>query len=223
MTTTDRDPATDAIITAGVAVQSRINGLAARVSSPSARQDLARISGGVQDMLGQAEIGRANARAQLENLDLHPDGRAKRSAEAITAAEAAIDQTAASLEGLSVVATASLTAAALTVKQPAKASTAAEAALRLAKDPRATFEAMATGDEDDDVVALLASSWGRRVGQAIGIDPELMAISQPLVLERLTNSLDPERKRAAEVALEARKLQGWVTPVAGLARDALRR
>lgn len=223
MTTTDRDPATDAIITAGVAVQSRINELAARVSSPSARQDLARISGGVQDMLGQAEIGRANAKAQLENLDLHPDGRAKRSAEAIAAAEAAIDQTAAGLDGLTVVATASLTAAALTVKQPAKSSAAAEAALRLAQDPRATFEAMATGDEDDDVVALLASAWGRRVGQAIGIDPNLMAISQPLVLERLTKSLDPERKRAAEVALEARKLQGWVTPVAGLARDALRR
>lgn len=224
MTTTQtNDPATESIVDACDAVQSRINGLAARVSSPSALQDLGRLSSGVQQMLGVAVVGRAKAQAVRENLDLHPDGRAARANEALAEAEAAIGETAASLEGLSVVAAASMTAAALTVKQPAKASTAAETALRLAADPRKTFEAMATGDEDDDVVALLASPWGRRVGQAIGVDMERLAASEPLVLERLTRSLDPERKRAAEVALEARKLRGWVVPVAGLARGALRR
>lgn len=187
------------------------------------REDIATIRDGIGAMFNAAEQARDAAIAARNNKDIHPDGRAERSNRTLDVTERAITDHALTLDTMAVVLEASLTTAAFRVRDNATAVANVESALKLAKDPGKMLETMASEDESDDVIALLAGEWGRRVGKALGLDPEWQETRRPMALRRLARSTDPLRNRDAGLALSSKKVRAAVNMGRSLAVRSLRR
>lgn len=224
MTITERDPFTDARAAAATEATQKLEEFAGGLPANRRAEHQA-----IAAALTKAQVAATTARnahdQALENLDLHPDGRRARAAQARQDGTAKVAEHYQDARARAHVLHAALIDDAL--RQPPGAAEAALARqdaaliLSLATDKAKALHDLAT-DPDVAVATLATGPWGRRYLTAAGHPAEdidnTMEVARDSALTAIADRGDDARARAARSALGINALQVAITSHEALAR-----